>query len=540
MKKPWFKKIGIIILVLILIFVLGSLAWRSLVKRVNEAMSVLQEMTAMVERGDLEVKVSGTGTVIAAVEEEIRTRISGTIAEFNLKDGQTVQKGQVLAKLDVEDVGLKIEQARINLALAERELAKLQQEKTAAVVTAPATGRITWKIKEGEQVQKGSVVGTIQDYNKLRISGKFNPAQIKEIHSGQDAEVFLETFLTSVPAKVVEVKSAPTPSEAGGLLYDVIAELDNPGALTAGMKGRLKVFTPEEEKLSVADSPLFLPEAIDVRAPITGTVTKLQVEGEKEVKEGTVLAKLNNPELAETLEEQIATAELRLKQVQLELEELESQQAKRAENSKIVAPIDGTLVMPAVKLGIGDMVSQGTVLASVIDYSQLQAVISVDELDVAKIKSGQKVTLTADALPEQKITGTVANVSAQGLSQSGVATFNVTIAIDPVDGLKVGMTVNAEIHIETRKNVLLIPIEAVRREGGRSFVTVADSSGDEGIAIPKQVEVKTGAHDTTMIEILDGLSEGQEIYLQSVNLPFKGMPGAEMQVQYAPPGRGGF
>ena len=166
MKKPWFKKIGIIILVLILIFVLGSLAWRSLVKRVNEAMSVLQEMTAMVERGDLEVKVSGTGTVIAAVEEEIRTRISGTIAEFNLKDGQTVQKGQVLAKLDVEDVGLKIEQARINLALAERELAKLQQEKTAAVVTAPATGRITWKIKEGEQVQKGSVVGTIQDYNK--------------------------------------------------------------------------------------------------------------------------------------------------------------------------------------------------------------------------------------------------------------------------------------------------------------------------------------------------------------------------------------
>ena len=538
MKNQKLKKIGIFVLVLAVIFVLGSLAWRNFTKKLNEAMSVLQQGTVAAARGDLEVKVSGTGSVVSAVEEEIRTRISGTISEFYLKDGQAVQKGQVLARLDVEDLGLKIENAKLSLTIAERELAKLRQEKTADLVTAPAAGRISWKVKEGDLVQKSSVIGTIQDFNKLKISGKFNSTQIQKIQVGQEAEIFLEAFLTSVPAKVVEVKTESIPSGSGGILFDVIAEFDNPGALAAGMKGRLTVVTPDGEKLSVADSTLFLPEAVDVRSPITGTITKLHVQSEKEVNAGAILAEIGNPELADSLEEQIATAELRLKQVRLELEELESQQAKRADNSTVLAPISGTLVLPAIKVGVGDMVSQGTVLGTVIDYSQLQAIIPVDELDVAKIKIGQEVNLTAEALPEQKITGTVSNVSAQGLSQSGVATFDVTIAIDPVEGLKVGMTVNADILIETRQNVLLVPIEAVRREGGRNFVMVAEPVGDDGIVVPQQVEVKTGAHDTTLIEIVDGLSEGQEVYLQ--NIDFRGSFGAGMEVQYAPPGPGGF
>ena len=69
---------------------------------------------------------------------------------------------------------------------------------------------------------------------------------------------------------------------------------------------------------------LFLPEAVNVRSPITGTITKLHVQSEKEVNAGAILAEIGNPELADSLEEQIATAELRLKQVRLELEELES------------------------------------------------------------------------------------------------------------------------------------------------------------------------------------------------------------------------
>lgn len=540
MKNSRLKKTGIVLLVLIVIFLCVGLVWRGIARRVKEARAALQQITAQVKRGDLAVKVSGTGIVTPAVEEEIRTRISGTIMEFNFKEGQVVQQGQVLARLEVEDLGTRIEQAKLNLTLAERELAKLRQEKTAAVVTAPADGRVAWKIKAGEQIAKGIVIATIQDYNKLRISGKFNAAQVREIQVGQEAQVFLPDFLTSLPARVLEVKTEPEPSGDGGMLYGVTAELENPGALAAGMKGRLTVVTPAGEILSVADSSLFLPEVVEVRAPVAGTVARLEKVDGKEVKAGTVLAEINNPEQAEVLAEQIATAELKLKQAALELEELERQQAKRAENSVILAPISGTVVLPAVSPGIGDMVSPGTVLGRVIDYSQLQAVISVDELDVAKVKSGQKVTLTADALPEIEITGTVAHVAVQGTSQSGVATFDVTIAIDPVAGLKVGMTVNADIHIEKRQNVLLVPIEAVRREGGRNLVQVAEPGGEDGRIVPKTVEVKTGAHDTVFIEILEGLTEGQEIFVLPVEMGGMGWPGAEREVRFGPPRRGGF
>ncbi|KKM11111.1 hypothetical protein SY88_10285 [Clostridiales bacterium PH28_bin88] len=544
MKVVKVKKVGVWLLVAVILIAAAGAGWRYFSARRNTATAQsTRVLTAKVERGDLEVKVSGTGAVEAAAQEEVRTRMSGTITRFDMKDGQQVTAGQLLAELEVQDLSLQIEKARLDITIQERDLAKLRQEKTLDTVKSPGNGEITWKVKEGDRVSEGNVIATIQDRNRLEVVGRFNSAQLEQIKPGQEAQVFIQEFLSTVPARVVEVRTDPRPGSAGSILYEVKAEIENPGSLDAGMQGWLTVLTPAGERRAVEESVFTRPDALDVRAPISGKITALRVDSGKRVSTGQALAEVSDPDSAEQLVNQIATAELKLQQTRLDLQDKERQQADRAQKSQVLAPIGGTLVLPAKPAGVGDDVSQGTVLGTVVDYSQMQVVIPVDELDVDKVKPGQEVRITADALTGKTITGQVVSVSSQGTSQSGVATFDVTVAIQPVEGLKVGMTVNADIMVDYRQNTLLVPIEAVQQAGGRSFVLVAGAPGPDGqAATSRRVQVKTGAYDTSRMEILEGLAEGQEVLVQgaasrsgSVQGNRTGVPGGAFPI----PGMGG-
>lgn len=526
MKLP--KNVRVWVIGTVIAAVALGLGWRFFSTRSSAVSQTSRLMTVRVERGDLEVRVSGTGAVEAAAQEEVRTRISGTITRFDVKDGEQVKAGQVLAELDAPDLRLQIEKARLDVAIQERELATLLGEKTFEQVKSPGDGEITWKVKEGDRVQEGNVIATIQNRKRLELVGKFNSAQVEHIKPGQEAVVFLQEFLLNVPARVVEVGDEPRPAGAGAILYDVKAEINNPGGLDAGIKGWLTVLTPAGEIRAVQEGATSLPKAMDVRAPISGSITALRVDNGKSVGNGQVLAELSDPDRAGQLANQIALAELRLQQARLDLQDKEG-------NRRVIAPIDGIMVLPAAPKGVGDDVSQGTVLGTVVDYSQMQVDIPVDELDVAKVKPGQQVRITADALPGNAITGLVQSIAFQGTSQNGVATFDVRVAIEPADGLRGGMTVHADILVDRRQNTLLVPIEAVQQGEGRSSVLVPEGSGRS----PRPVRVKTGAYDTSRIEILEGLEEGQEILIMSVTNVSGNRSRLPGSGSFLPPGMGG-
>lgn len=526
MKLP--KNVRVWVIGTVIAAVALGLGWRFFSTRSSAVSQTSRLMTVRVERGDLEVRVSGTGAVEAAAQEEVRTRISGTITRFDVKDGEQVKAGQVLAELDAPDLRLQIEKARLDVAIQERELATLLGEKTFEQVKSPGDGEITWKVKEGDRVQEGNVIATIQNRKRLELVGKFNSAQVEHIKPGQEAVVFLQEFLLNVPARVVEVSAEPRPAGAGAILYEVKAEINNPGGLDAGIKGWLTVLTPAGEIRAVQEGATSLPKAMDVRAPISGSITALRVDNGKSVGNGQVLAELSDPDRAGQLANQIALAELRLQQARLDLQDKEG-------NRRVIAPIDGIMVLPAAPKGVGDDVSQGTVLGTVVDYSQMQVDIPVDELDVAKVKPGQQVRITADALPGNAITGLVQSIAFQGTSQNGVATFDVRVAIEPADGLRGGMTVHADILVDRRQNTLLVPIEAVQQGEGRSSVLVPEGSGRS----PRPVRVKTGAYDTSRIEILEGLEEGQEILIMSVTNVSGNRSRLPGSGSFLPPGMGG-
>ena len=148
------------------------------------------------------------------------------------------------------------------------------------------------------------------------------------------------------------------------------------------------------------------------------------------------------------------------------------------------------------------------------DLSSLQAQVQIAETDRPKVKLGQKVEVTFDAVPNLTITGHVEQIDAVGTSSSGVVTYSVTVTFDVQDKrLNPGMTASASIVTEIRPNVLLVPNAAIKTDSsGASYVQVLAAPG----GTPTNVTVTTGAAGDTQTEITSGLTGNENVVTQTI------------------------
>ena len=176
----------------------------------------------------------------------------------------------------------------------------------------------------------------------------------------------------------------------------------------------------------------------------------------------------------------------------------------------IRAPFDGVIAL--VNSKVGDPASSGTAIATIITNQQI-AQISLNELDAAKIKAGQKVNLTFDAIDSLEITGKVAQIDAIGTVSQGVVSFTVKIVLDTQDQrIKAGMSVNTTIITNVKTDVLTVPNSAVKTNSNSgSYVQILDASGQ-----PQNVIVQIGLADDTNTEIISGLNEGDKVITQTI------------------------
>ena len=178
----------------------------------------------------------------------------------------------------------------------------------------------------------------------------------------------------------------------------------------------------------------------------------------------------------------------------------------------ITAPIDG--VIGSVSTQEGETVAAGLnapTFVTIIDLARLQVDTFVDEVDIGKVKPGQAATFTVDSFPSREFAGKVVAIYPKAVLQENVVNYDVVVKItDPYDGLlRPEMTASVTISLEARKNVLTLPLKAVKRERGKSVVYLMSSGS------PQPREVKIGWKDSQWVEILSGLDEGQTVLLES-------------------------
>jgi HlyD family secretion protein len=131
----------------------------------------------------------------------------------------------------------------------------------------------------------------------------------------------------------------------------------------------------------------------------------------------------------------------------------------------IVAPIDGVIIDRQIEPGqtVASGLNVAVLFTLAQDLSRVQALISVDEADIGSVKPGQAVRFTVDAFPNDNFTGTVTRIRALPAAEQSVVAYTVEVeAANPDEKLLPGMTANAEIVLEERRNVLRVPNAALR------------------------------------------------------------------------------
>jgi HlyD family secretion protein len=211
---------------------------------------------------------------------------------------------------------------------------------------------------------------------------------------------------------------------------------------------------------------------------------------------------------------QVAQAKAQVAQAKAALDNAE----ENLRYSTITSPMDGVVLSKDVE--VGDAVSsilvlgsQATLVMTLGDISEVYVLGKVDEADIGKVYLGQEARIVVESFKDKKFEGHVTKIAPLGEEKDNVTTFEVRVSIqNPGGELRANMSANAEIILEEKKNVLLIPEGAVIFDKDKNAsVEIADPSGPEG---RKKLAVKLGITNGVNAEVLSGLNEGQKVILQ--------------------------
>jgi RND family efflux transporter MFP subunit len=275
----------------------------------------------------------------------------------------------------------------------------------------------------------------------------------------------------------------------------------------------------EDEKETISEAEQSL-EEMQRDQPIDLAAAERIVQ-EKE----DALDKLKNPEQYDINDQEIAVKEkelaleklkagaddidIRSKKllVRQKYEALLAVQEKLAEHN-IKAPFDGAVA--SINISKGDAVTSATVIGTVITEQKIVEV-TLNEIDIADVKTGQNATIEFDAVADLTVTGKVIEVDALGAVTQGVVSYKIKIAFDVDDNrIKPGMTASASIIIDSKQDVLLVPLSAVKAAGENSYLEILIDGQSQ------RRDIVIGSSNDTMIEIIEGIEEGEQVITQTI------------------------
>jgi len=209
-------------------------------------------------------------------------------------------------------------------------------------------------------------------------------------------------------------------------------------------------------------------------------------------------------------ENEIELVQSEVKRSEIAVDEAE----ERLEETEIFAPIDGVIIEKFIEegqiiaSGISN-VSGGTAISTIADISRLFIIADIDETDIGSVKMGHSVRITADAFPNEVFTGKVTRIAPQGLIENSITIFKVKIEVQGPGKnlLKPVMSANIDIVTNHIKDTVYVTRSAIRKDEEGEFAVLLKNDQ------PEKVRVKTGIKNPIDVQILSGLSPGDEVIL---------------------------
>lgn len=541
-------------------------------------------MLGTVTKGTIITAVSGSGQVIASSQVEVKPKISGNVLSVNVKAGDVIRAGQVIAELDSENASKAVRDANLNLQTAQVAMQKLQKPADNVNIT-QAQDAVTSAQRSLDQAKKDNdqqsltnaqdiesaytdgykdvsaafldVPDAITNLKRVQSSADFSGTDYMPYYGliiGPDSKFFTK-FKADYPLaydiynKIFADFKTTTRSSANDVKYKLISDtLEMAKSVAANLEDarnmldavidhgyqqyviapvvdaiRPKIITSItalNSDISTMQSDLDTIDSTDQNAPITKQKKEDAVTlAEETLKEKQdALAKLLQP--ADDLD--VQNQQLAIQQRENAVYDAESNYS----DYSVVAPFSGTVAK--VDVNVGDTASPSTAAVTMVT-NDLLAQISLNEVDAANVKVGDKVTMTFDALADLTITGKLVEMDTLGTVTQGVVTYDAKIDFDTQDArVKPGMSVSTEIITDVKSDVLTVPNSAIKTDNnGATYVEVLDpslvpasmtQSGSVSlVTVPLQKTVQIGASNDTDTEILTGLNEGDQIIQQIIS-----------------------
>ena len=527
---------------------------------------VFRYAVAEVKKGTLIVSVSGSGQVSALNQVDVKPKVSGDVVYVGVENGETVKAGTLIAQLDAEYAKKSVRDAEVNLKSAKITLEKLKKPADTLSVL-QAENAIT-DANETKQKAEDDLKKTYEDgFNTIANAFIDLPGIMLGLHdtlfesASQGGQWNIDYYTDAV--KIYDEKifkynnNARAAYQIARVSYD--KNFDN---------YKLETRFSEESRIEALVSETY-DTTKNVAEAIKSTNNFIQFYQDKLTERNFKPNPISNAHLSnlniytgkinadilnllsvkhtiDTDKEAIADAGrtivekneslIKLK-AGAEPLDIESQNLviKQRENAlldanekladySIYAPFSG--VTAKINIKKMDSVSPATIATTLIT-KQRQAEISFNEVDIAKIKVGQKTTLVFDAILDLSISGEVAEIDSVGTVSQGVVTYMVKVIFDTQDErVKPGMSVSAVIITEVKQDVFLIPNSAVKSENNNKYVEITeDEDANITLAVaggiilknsPRRQTVIAGLSNDELTEVLSGLHEGDIVVTRTI------------------------
>ena len=502
-------------LVALVVIISGGYYYYNHVHAQSEAPVKEVVKTTRVRRGDLVISASGSGKLIPADNVDLGFTAGGLLAEVNVEVGDTVETGDVLARLD--DL-----QARANLIAAQAQVVQAESSLTQKTDAEAAEREVALAEAQLEQAQLALdelLNWTPDEQAVAQAQTSLDAAQVSYAaatnQSAADQMISVQVSLEQAQSALADAQ------EAYDTAWDPARdwELYDPrrgDRLESEREAASNSLIKAQQNLQIAQANYNLTQAgVNSSNRLSAWSQVLNAQEALEAaqtgpEEAEILAARIQVLQAETALAQVVTdqsidatlAQLTLEQAQLNLEN-----AQRAlEQLELVAPIFG--IVTAVEAKAGQTVGT-TSIVSLSNLEQPMVEIYLDETDLDKIAVGNAVEVIFDALPDETFTGYVVRVEPQLVTMEGVPTVQVVAALEGVSlqDLPAGLNASADVVGGKAENALLVPVEALRElSPGEYAVFVV---GDDGELEMRMVEV--GLMDYANAEIISGLEMGETV-----------------------------
>jgi HlyD family secretion protein len=494
-----------------------------------------------VQRGNLEIKVSGTGEIVPIEEINVKSKVGGEVTFLNVKEGDNVYQGQILAKIDSKNLEKTIKDQEIlikNLELA-IESAKLNLEKLNFQYQNTLRGDDYNKaLNQGililndfynfypgfiEDLRKIYFYKDFENYdNNLKYYESYNPS-----FAGKSQK--LEFNYNILRTKYIELsdnfKNISNQNETKERIikdsYDLVLatyDLVNEGReMVRYLKEDLTLKNATHEKENIINNHF---------QKLTNYLNSLA-----QYKQNLfdIISKINSyHDIVDNYNFDKKNLELSIRQKEIDLEQAKKKLNDLKEDLNdyyITAPFSG--ILSTLNIKKGDLIASNQIIGTIITNQKI-ANISLNEIDVAQVKVGQTSILTFDAFPDLKVKGKIIEISTVGKEEQGVVSYGIKISLEKENKeIKPGMSVNAEIIVDRKENVLLVPNSAIKSDGMGKYVEVIKNyeikrrNSFKPVAISQNLiekrYIKTGISNDEFTEILEGLNEGEVIIIRTLN-----------------------